>query len=404
MSSSPNVSPELRAQAEAQVRSGRYPSLDQALAAIMRAEGAISQQARPTRPTGAPTSGRQGMPLERGGVVNPEASYRNPPLRAAGSGGDAPHGTGQAPIATAQGGPRGVTPPAQAPQAPPARSQAGVEGDPGPEKWGVFTPGAGVKDPAEVKYRQNTNQAGVQSNGDDDPWLIGAFDGGTYDPQVMQRWVERARQGDGSARWVLEQVGYQPGMDPQEWAGSRNLTTRDEAFGAGGKWYTAPKATPQAPQASQGGASLRPMAGSGTVAADQGEFRQVDFGDSRPGDKDWPGSVSYTDEGRDKFGGLSARPAPEDAEGWYRQPQDSPLQLSGRGPLPRGHEPSPEPAGGTFGEPAPYTDQDTGAPVSAAQNEGYWQGRRGNTRQGQVAPAPEPLRKPDEDEFEAWFR
>jgi len=140
---------------------------------------------------------------------------------------------------------------------PPQRAQAGIQGDPGPER-------RGPQDQYGAGMRQNTNQAGVQSNGDDDPWSIGAFNGGTYDPKVMSAWVQRAQQGDPQAAHVLSQIGYEKGMSGEQWAASRQLATRDEGFGASGKWYTQPQGAPQA------GAQRQSMQPPQAAARDQG--------------------------------------------------------------------------------------------------------------------------------------
>lgn len=101
------------------------------------------------------------------------------------------------------------------------------------------------KDPGE---RTNTNAPGVQSNGDDDPWLIGAGIGTTYSPEVMYRWYQKAKAGDGKAAYVLRQVGF---FDEQnrpkftgdnglaDWAASRHLDRKADA-GAKSPWYHDP--------------------------------------------------------------------------------------------------------------------------------------------------------------------
>jgi len=132
------------------------------------------------------------------------------------------------------------------------RSPVGIHGRPGQEKWSP-------DDQYGLGMRQNTNQAGVQSNGDDDPWLIGAFEGGTYDPGVMREWVGRAAKGDAAADWLLRQVGLQPGMSPEEWAASRNLHTYQQDFSPGGRYYGG------------GQAQAKPVAVTGGVARDQGD-------------------------------------------------------------------------------------------------------------------------------------
>jgi hypothetical protein len=134
---------------------------------------------------------------------------------------------------------------------------------PGPEKYGP-------QDKYGPGMRVNTNQQGVQSNGDDDPWLIGAFEGGTYDPDVITLWYERAVAGDKAAEWVIRQVGIQRGMNMEDWAQSRGLTTYQEAFAPGGKYYRDPGGVPTAP-AEQGGPGLGPMKDLGVRTVDPGQ-------------------------------------------------------------------------------------------------------------------------------------
>lgn len=99
----------------------------------------------------------------------------------------------------------------------------------------------------------NSNQPGVQSNGDDNPWLIGAFEGGTYDPSVMKMWAQRADAGDPKAAWVLTQVGFQPGMTLDQWASSRKLDVHaDESGGAPSPWTHDPRNAPRQLGVNQG--------------------------------------------------------------------------------------------------------------------------------------------------------
>lgn len=137
-----------------------------------------------------------------------------------------------------------VTPPVA--QASPEQAQAAQQQAQQPARpLGPGNPPTYWKDPGE---RQNSNAAGVQSNGDDDPWLIGAGIGTTYSPEVMYRWYQKAKAGDGKAAYVLRQVGFfdeqnRPkftGKDGlEQWAASRHLDRKADAS-AKSPWYHDP--------------------------------------------------------------------------------------------------------------------------------------------------------------------
>lgn len=170
-------------------------------------------------------------------------------------GGDPNTGRGYqpAPVAPTRGGQDGG-PPAPSWVGGFTPAQGGVPRDPGsggvvPKSPGYYRPGA---QPGSDRYggtmRGNTNAPGLQSNGDDDPWSIGAFEGGTYDPETLYRWFQRAQAGDGKAAWVLRQVGFldeqnRPAFNTpdglEQWAASRKLDRR-AAQGASTPWYHDP--------------------------------------------------------------------------------------------------------------------------------------------------------------------
>lgn len=138
-----------------------------------------------------------------------------------------------------------VTP--AAPATPPAQAAAAAQQAQQPARpLGPGNPPTYWKDSGQTAV--NTNAPGVQSNGDDDPWLIGAGIGTTYSPEVMYRWYQKAKSGDGKAAYVLRQVGFfdeqnRPkftGADGlEQWAASRHLDRKADA-GAKSPWYHDP--------------------------------------------------------------------------------------------------------------------------------------------------------------------
>jgi hypothetical protein len=227
--SAPNPMDELQRRAALLVQQGRFRTIQEALRAL---QVGGPQQAPPTRlaqpdsrlgpivrgqdPGGTPISGFAPIPPGGDPRQGPAPSTNTAPPGTPGTKGG-PSGPGRGPGSTPPGYYRAPDPSGQ-------------------DKYG----GA---------MRGNTNAQGVQSNGDDDPWLIGAAQGTTYDPMVLMRWYDRAMKGDGEAAWVLRQVGF---LDEQnrpvfnskdgleQWANSRKLDRR-ASEGSATPWYHDPK-------------------------------------------------------------------------------------------------------------------------------------------------------------------
>ena len=181
------------------------------------------------------------------GPVSPAAWSSGPGDAPAGAG-DSPLGEvarwspGQATLPVGEAGPASSGWRGTGPARPAASSRPAAPGY-------YRAPQAAGQDRYGDTMRGNTNAAGAQSNGDDDPWLIGAAEGTTYDPETMRRWYQRARAGDGKAAWVLRQVGFfdeqnRPTFDSEDglerWASSRKLDRR-AAQGSAAPWYHDPK-------------------------------------------------------------------------------------------------------------------------------------------------------------------
>lgn len=121
--------------------------------------------------------------------------------------------------------------------------------------------------PGQAGHMQPRMQPGrptapMQSNGDDNPWRIGASEGMTYDKGTMELLLERAKAGDGEADYILRQVGYfddnnqAKNGDVAGWAKARNLSEYDleqDAVGQGPYRGRPGEGGPPDPYATQGG-------------------------------------------------------------------------------------------------------------------------------------------------------
>jgi hypothetical protein len=240
-----------------QVLKGNFPNLEQA---VVKLKGV-----RPDLPSDPNTAEiRAGITLKGSEGTSGQAYKDNlpPGYTVDAQGNTHPPASGSAPLPTND--PRGMGPrPGQtstAPQFGPAGGSssppAGAGGAPARQKGppGYWQAPDVESDERGAMLRPNTNAPGMQSSGSDDPWLIGASAGMTYDPQEMERIYKRARAGDGAAAYILRQVGFfdeqnnliHKGVEGgasglEEWAASRQLD-RKAAAGSPSPWYHDPKA------------------------------------------------------------------------------------------------------------------------------------------------------------------
>lgn len=184
----------------------------------------LDARGTPIDPSGRPTSTATRTDPSAGDR-NPNGSLQNPV--AGGAVGMPPQAARPpvSPVAGAaspnqQGGAQSVAPGTTAPRGPGGPAPVVAPG--GPAAGAAPPAGANPKLPRSYDNLGHASD-GSQSIGDDNPWKIGAIEGGTFDPDTMAKWLTKAKAGDKAAQWVLQQVDYHPGESGEDWAARRKL-------------------------------------------------------------------------------------------------------------------------------------------------------------------------------------
>lgn len=161
----------------------------------------------------------------------------------------------------------GNPPAAKQPEPPPSATTVppGVRPGNAPTPLPTAAPGAAPA-PGRTYDKKGHASDGSQSVGLDNPWKIGAFEGGTYDHNTLAELAGIAdgkQQGSisaGEAAYILRTVGFVPDGQPnyeQRWAASRKLDRYAQTPEAGGSspwWHDPANAPDEATREAYGGA------------------------------------------------------------------------------------------------------------------------------------------------------
>lgn len=141
----------------------------------------------------------------------------------------------------------------------------------------------------------------------DDPYRIGAFKGGSYDQRAIDSLIDMAKKGDGSAAWMLREVGLADKdnnvRDVKQWAGERNLSNWEQGGQYGGDNITSSggSAPPPPPPSSQNQPPPTAQSmGMGDEIVDRGQH--ANFGDPQPAQPNTDTGPPEDVPARDYFG------------------------------------------------------------------------------------------------------